>query len=518
MNATTRPPNVLMVLADQHHAGLLGCVGHPQALTPRLDAFAAEAFRFDAAYCPNPVCTPSRTSILSGQHCHNHGCFGLSGPTPRGLPSLFSHFRAAGYRTAAYGKLHLPCRPRNWIADHVDELGDAYETPDGVIGRSEYLDHLTSLGLREREDSWHNTWNYGAPAISLDAMPSLLPYEHTMEQWCVDRLLRFLDAAPDRPFCAQVAFQKPHHPLLPQRRFWEMYPEDLELPAGFHHEPTGRSPAFQTMWRQMRTMRWDFARPGDDAEAGPRRAWRGTLACITQIDDVFGRLRDELERRGLWEDTIVVYSSDHGAYHGLRGIPEKAPGICSEDVCRVPLLLRAPGLARPGGVTDALVQSVDLAPTLAAACGLPPMDTADGSDLGPLLRGEVASVHEAVVTENAFSKAIRWGRWRYVHYPRVMFGGACDGELYDLDADPEETRNLIAEPSARAALDEGRRRLVDWLVQTTRVVTSHPAAATRRGAYGRDDAILMEYPLAADGRAPAAVQPVRRADNNANYL
>ena len=109
-------PNVLMVLADQHHADLLGCAGHSQVLTPHLDRFAESGIRFTRAFTQNTICTPSRVSILSGQYCHNHGIYGLSGPADFGLANIAGHLKAAGYKTAGYGKLHLPNSPRSWCS------------------------------------------------------------------------------------------------------------------------------------------------------------------------------------------------------------------------------------------------------------------------------------------------------------------------------------------------------------------------------------------------------------------
>ncbi|MEM6460259.1 MAG: sulfatase-like hydrolase/transferase, partial [Planctomycetota bacterium] len=436
-------PNVLMVLADQHHAGLLGCAGHPQVKTPRLDAFARAAVRFTDAYCQNPICTPSRVSLLSGQYPHNTGCYGLSGTSPMHLPSLFSHFRGHGYRTAGFGKLHLPVSPHPWIADHVDRFGDTYETADGRFGESAYLAELDARGLRDREDSWHNTSDrYGPGTIGRDARPSDMPYEHTQERWCAREALRFADeaAADGRPFFTQIAFQKPHHPLLPVQQFWDLYDKDLDLPPTFEQDPSHRPPHFRRMWQGMREIEWEYAQPGDTYVEGARRAWRGTLACVSQIDDVFGRLLDGLEQRGMLDNTIVIYGSDHGCYHGIHGIPEKAPGIGSDDIARVPLMIRVPGTSpsasKDGHVCDQLVENLDLAPTLAAACGVPELDWADGHDLAPLLRGEDTAIRDAAFTEHPLSKAVRFDHFRLTHYPDKLFGGDYRGELYDLAADP----------------------------------------------------------------------------------
>jgi arylsulfatase A-like enzyme len=183
-----------------------------------------------------------------------------------------------------------------------------------------------------------------------------------------------------------------------------------------------------------------------------------------------------LEERGLADNTIVIYHADHGCYHMIHGISEKAPGICSDAVCRIPMIWRVPGITRPGHTTGALVENLDLAPTLTDLCGLPPMPSADGHSLTPLLRGEEVGLRDLAVTENAWSKAAHFDRWRFVHYPRHMFGEDV-GELYDRLSDPDETRNLYHDPHHRDVVEECRRALMDWLILTTRNHSPLPAAA-----------------------------------------
>jgi choline-sulfatase/uncharacterized sulfatase len=514
-----------MVLADQHNADLLGCAGHSQALTPHIDAFAASGVRCTRAYTQNTICTPSRTCILSGQYCHNHGVYGLSGPAP-GATNLFRHFKAHGYFTAGFGKLHLPNSPRAWIADDVDRFGDTYEDPDGTIGESDFLRYLEQRGVRELEDSWHNPDHYGPGMISHDSRPSDLPYVHTQEMWSARGATAAMDAAAaaDQPFCVQVAFQRPHHPLLPNQRFWDLYPDDLALPPTINQDPSHRSPAFQRTWQAFRDRHWDYTELGPTWEDGARRAWRGTLACVSQVDDVFGHLLAHLTETGLADNTIVIYGSDHGGYHGIHGIEEKAPGISSEAVCRVPQIWRVPGFTPDGARCDALIENIDMAPTLAALCGLEPMDTADGADIRPLLAGDETPVREVAVTENAWSKALRWQHWRFVHHqPETWPDDDTEvGELYDLAADPDETRNLYHDPAHQPVVERCRRLLLEWLIRTTRVTTTQPAliedAAGRRrrghGVFGH-----FTYPVASDHRAPNDCQPRNNADvRNPNYI
>lgn len=327
--------------------------------------------------------------------------------------------------------------------------------------------------------------------------------------------MQFVAQAPDRPFCIQIALQRPHHPLLPQQRFWDLYPENLALPPTHDLPPEHRPPHFRRAWDHHHRGAWEYARPGEDKAVGDRRHWRGTLACVSQVDDVFGMLLRYLDEHGLADNTIVIYSSDHGGYHGVHGIREKAPGICSNAVCSIPLLWRAPGVTVAGAVREALVESVDFAPTLAALCGVPPMESVDGRDLTPVLRGETAAVREVAVTENAWSKSLRWERWRFVHYQREMFAGQDEGELYDLAADPQETRNLYREPQAQGVVNECRRLLLEWLIRTTRVATVQPTTLAS-GSWLQVG--KCTYPVYADGRAPNAVQPRFSTRLSLNYL
>jgi choline-sulfatase/uncharacterized sulfatase len=305
-----------------------------------------------------------------------------------------------------------------------------------------------------------------------------------------------------------------------------MYPDDIELPETMNCEPAERPAAFQRMYENFHNRNWDYTDLGEGWEDGARRAWRGTLACVSQVDDVFGQLLDYLEKNGLADNTIVVYGADHGCYHGIHGIEEKAPGICSDAVCRVPMIWRVPGVTQPGRVDERLIENVDITPTLASLCGLPPLDSTDGLDASRLLAGGDEPLHEIAVTENAWSKALRWGRWRFAHYqPETMNSGRDEGELYDLETDPNELRNLYRDPEHQNTVNQCRRLLLEWLIRTTRVRTTQPAVKTdvtpeseKRfqigGGSGRFD-----FPLAGDGTAPNEIQP-RFADSNrhANYI
>ena len=466
---STKSMNVLYVIADQHQAACMGVEGHPQAITPNMDGLAAQGVRFSKCYTQNPICTPSRVSILSGQYCHNHGYYGLNGPPPPvDLPSVFQHFRRHGYRTAAFGKVHTPDTPTNWLSSHCDLIDDCYDYLASTAS-PRYAAYLKTLGLLEKEDSSRLPEFPGEGQH--EGRPSNIPYRHTVEGWTVSQALRFMDESGDRPFCVQASLPRPHECYTPDRKFWEMYPEDLALPPTIHNSAAQRPPHFQAMVEGLKTHQWLIEPKNFDA--GCRRVWRAYLACITQVDYALGELLDYLRRTGKDKNTIVIYGSDHGAYSGTFGVPEKAPGICSEAVCRVPMIWYVPAITERGLVSTQLVENVDITPTLVSVCGLPPMDTTDGHDLSPLLRGDDKPIREVAVTENVWSKALRWGPWRFVHYPRGLFGTDV-GELYNLENDPNETRNLYHDPGSQQIVAEGRRLLLEWLANSTRYVTAYP--------------------------------------------
>ena len=501
--------NVLEVIVDQHQAALMGCAGHPQAITPNIDRLAAEGVRFESAYTQNPICTPSRVSVLSGQYCHNHGFYGLSGRRPEMLPSFMSHFKSQGYVTAGIGNLHTPDDPANWLEDHLDLFSDTFTLVEGNSEKTEWCDEVAKAGLSEIEDF---AFAAAHPEYFLEGMPSKIPYEMSQEGWSVRRAIRFMEERKSVPFCMQVSLARPHQPFFPSSQFWDMYPDDIGLPASIDQDPSRRPPHFRQMFDAYRSATW--AIEPKTFEAGARRVWRGYLGCITQVDFSLGLLLDYLDESGLAEDTVVVYHADHGGYSGTCGIHEKAPGICSEAVCRIPFIWRVPGTSAGAGarglVQRSFVENVDIAPTLAGLCGLPEMDTVDGRDISALLHGDTKPVREMAVTELPWSKGIRWDTWRFVHYQREMFGEDL-GELYDIENDPQESNNLYGDPDFGLIVEESRRRLLEWLIGTTRHKTVWPAIDWSSRPY--------DYQTAGDGKESNTAGPAARwARGEYNYL
>ena len=482
-------PNVLFIIADQHNAKVLGHKGHPDVKTPNLDRMAAEGVRFDNAITQNPICTPSRVSFLSGQYCHNHGYYGLSGRNPGGLPSVLGQFRRAGYRTSAIGKIHCP---EYWIEDDSDVF---HETCDcSVGGRSDaYTKFLKDRGKEHLEDHIALKKLGHRGMQSMEGWPSELEFEEAQEGWITSQTIEFMKKCADEgvPFFAHASLLRPHQCTSPSEPFWSMYDESkLHLPPNADYRMVHKAPHFRMAAEYWRKGNWMLFEP-KTFEAGRLRKLHGYLGAVSQVDHAVGLMLDFLKDKGLAENTIVVYAADHGDYATEHGIMEKAPGICADAITRIPYIWWWPGRLAAGHVADEIVETVDMVPTLCALAGLPPMETADGRDISPLLRGGHAEMHRIGVTEFAWSRSVRKGKWRLVYYPPEMFADEYPngfGELYDLAEDPWEMKNLCFEPECRDVVRELERDVLDWLVTTTRPVTTlgapgptGPQAVTRYG-------------------------------------
>ena len=477
-NRNRSRPNVLLILSDQHNVKVMGHMGHPEVKTPHLDRLASQGVRFTSAITQNPICTPSRVSWLSGQYCHNHGYYALSGPNPRGLPSVLGHFRTHGYRTSAVGKIHCP---EYWVEDDTDHFHETCGCSVG--GRSKaYADYLEERGLSDLED--HGAMNeFGSRGKqTVEGRPSKVSYEDGQEGWIVRRTTRFMAEAQDDgvPFIALVSLPKPHQCYTPAQEFWDLYDEGaLSLPPNADHDMRGKAPHLRRAAESWRSREWQLFEP-KTFEAGRLRKLHGYLGNVSHVDHAVGELMSFLDEAGLADDTIVIYSSDHGDYACEHGIMEKAPGICSDAITRIPFIWRLPQRFPANHECTQIVEAVDAAPTLCELAGLPVLETADGKSIVGLLEGGADPVHRIGVTEFFYSKSVRRGRYRYVHYPPQMFpdeypDGFC--ELYDLEEDPWEMSNLALDPDYRGTVEELRSDLLDWLITTTRPTTVHGLGA-----------------------------------------
>lgn len=467
-------PNILLIISDQHNAKCLGFKKHPNVKTSNLDRLANEGVTFDTAISQNPICTPSRVSFLSGQYCHNHGFYGLGGRNPGGLPTVFGHFRKYGYFTAAIGKIHCP---EYWVEDDCDEF---HETcPNCSIGgrSAEYTAFLKERDAENREDHIALP-EFGDKGIqSIDGRPSFATYEESQEGWSVQKAISLMGECKekDKPFFINVSLPKPHQCFTPAQEFWDLYKEEeLVLPPNADYELNGKSPHTISALNNYHRKEWQKFDP-KTYEAGRLRKLHGYLGNISHMDHAVGELLDWLKKSGLEKDTIVVYSTDHGDYACEHGLIEKSPGICHDAITRIPFIMRWTGKFKENHVAREIIESIDLVPTLISLAGLEPLKTADGKDLTPLLEGKNIELHKIGVTEFLWSKSIRKGKFRLVYYPQEMFANDYPdgfGELYNLEDDPWEMKNLYFEKGYEKIICEIKNDLLEWLITTTRPVTT----------------------------------------------
>ncbi len=339
---TTRP-NVLFLISDQHNAKVLGHKGHPDVRTPHIDRLAAEGVRFDNAVTANPICTPSRVSFLSGQYCHNHGYYGLSGPNPGGLPNLFGHLRRFGYATAAMGKIHCPA---DWVEDDCDVFHETVGCSRDGQSKA-YAKFLIDQGVDHLEDHQALPEFGGRGRQKMDGRRSPLTFEQSQEGWIADTAIDFMKGAQanDQPFVIQASFPRPHQCATPSEPFWSWYEgRELTVPpnAEYDLKAAGKAPHLIAMHEHWKEHDWFHFEP-KTYEAARYRKMRSYLGAVSQVDAAVGKMLEHLDAAGLAENTVVIYTSDHGDYYTEHGIMEKAPGICADAITRIPFIWRAPG-------------------------------------------------------------------------------------------------------------------------------------------------------------------------------
>lgn len=455
-------PNVLLITSDHMRHDALGCYGNPFVRTPNYDRLAARGVRFVNGYTPNPVCVPARACITTGNYPHR--CTGVTGNGGRihdGQPRIAEVFNHAGYRTCALGKLHYepyspPGMPRLLHGFETAELTEegrmlARFDPEGrVRGIEDYHDYLVDAGWGGYERA------HGIGNNDVHPAPAPMPAEHYVDAWVATRTLAHLEAHLESqsgvPFFAWMSFTKPHPPYDPPEPCHRYYdPRALPAPHGGPADLESRNPVLRFVRGHH-----GLATLSPEAIQTARAYYHG---MVTFQDEQAGRVLDFLEARGQLNNTIVVYTSDHGDLLGDFGCFFK--GNFLEGACHVPFLISAPGLFPGGRTSDALVGLQDILPTVASLAGAPLDADVHGRDLAPVLRGEAAGVRDTFFGQHGggpfLTHMVLSGGRKYIHTP------ANDTEeFYDLEHDPHELNNL-APVMDRSDLRPWRQRLVAWL-------------------------------------------------------
>ncbi|HWL51025.1 MAG TPA: sulfatase-like hydrolase/transferase [Chthoniobacteraceae bacterium] len=423
---SNRRPNILFCMTDAQIHRALGCAGNREVRTPHLDALAAEGVHFRQAYACSPVCGPSRAAMMSGRYPIAYGMVNNFGCLPPSEPTLGQLFSAAGYRTGYFGKTHYgrsndAMREEGWEAQFLLADYNRYLRAAGVP--HEYPRNLVA-------ESRTRYWKMGT---------SKIPLEHYFEKVLGDRAVEFVRSADERPFLCFLSMIAPHGPFSPPAPYDRMYdPASLTLFPRSEGELEGKPAEF---------VRWVTQNRKYVTDAELREFLAITYGLVSLADDTVGRLVAALKTAGVYDNTVIVFASDHGDYGSKYGILGKS--WCMDDVLsRIPLIISHPDHRGEGRTSDALVENIDLLPTLLESGSIPVPRKVQGRSLLPILSGSRESVKEAVFSfhSSEYSEArlnlsmIRRGEWKLVQ------SDTDENQLYHLPSDPYEWKNRIDEP------------------------------------------------------------------------
>ncbi len=431
--AEASKPNVLFIISDDLNNSL-GCYGHPLVKTPNIDRLAQRGVRFERAYCQFPLCGPSRNSMLTGLYPNSTGILANSQIFRQTIPqhqSLPHAFRLDGYFAARIGKLYHYNVPKSIGTNGHDDPG-SWELELNPAGCDRLLEEADIFSLRPGNFGGTLSW-YASPRDDLLHTDGMLA---TDAEWVLERCAK----DKSRPFFLAVGFYRPHTPYVAPQKYFAGYPQqDMPLVPGVAEDQQDLPAMALGSHKKEHELLTDDLR---------QQAIQAYFASITFMDAQVGRVLDALERLGLAENTIVVFTSDHGYHLGEHGLWQKMSLF--EESARVPLIIAAPGKSAPGTVANAPVGLIDLYPTLADLCGVPAPENLQGQSLVPMLadpslpgRGwTLSQVTRGPRNKQVFGFTLRTPRWRYTEWDQTRGGR----ELYDHDNDPRELTNLADDP------------------------------------------------------------------------
>ncbi len=459
VHAADKRPNVLFIMADDLNNSL-GCYGHPLVKSPNLDKLASRGVRFDRAYCQFPLCGPSRNSMLTGLYPNSSGIIANAQIFRQTVPdaiSLPQAFRQAGYFVTRIGKLYHYNVPNSIGTDGHDDPA-SWEVEINHPGVDRLEEHPKIFSLTPNQFGGTLSW-YASPKSDEFHTDGLQARD---AEWVLERCAK----DKSRPFFLALGFFRPHTPYVAPKEYFQNYPEAKMPVVQGVAEDVKDLPA-----AALGSAKKEQDKMTDDLR---RQAVQAYFASITFMDEQVGRVLKKLERLGLADNTIVVFTSDHGYHLGEHGLWQKMSIF--EESARVPLLIAAPGMAKKGGVAATPVGLIDLYPTLAELCGVKAPENLQGQSLAPILkdptqlgrgwalsqvsrgggaRRATVSVDKGSDGKLFFGYSLRTPRWRYTEWDE----GKQGRELYDHDRDPKELTNLANDPAHAGTVQELSEKL-----------------------------------------------------------
>jgi len=480
--------NILLITSDQHHYTTLGCM-NPEVQTPHLDRLAADGTLFTRAYTVNPTCTPTRASMITGTYPSQHGAYSLGTKLMEDKPTVGPLFTAAGYRTALVGKAHFqPLQGTEefpslesypimqdldfWRSFHGPFYGfDHVELARNHTDEAHVGQHY-AIWMEER--GLANWRDYYQPPTGNNASQRrkwLIPEEFHYDAWIADRTTALMEqyAAADEPFLLWASFFDPHPVYLVPEPWDTMYdPGSLTVPRMTPGEHDANPPHFRlTQQTQPDYSPWresGMGLHGFHSHLHDQRELAKDIAIyyamVSLMDKYIGAILDKLETLGLTENTLVLFTTDHGHLFGHHGLIAKG-AFHYEDMVRLPFIARLPGRVPSGRRCSALQSLVDLPPTFLSFAGLDIPRWMTGLDQSGVWLGEADSVRDHVVVENRHEPTtIHVKTYIDERHKLTVYYRQDYGELFDLQEDPGEVRNLWNDPASQALKAELTRRLL----------------------------------------------------------
>ena len=514
-------PNILFIMCDQLRWDYLSCNGHPTLKTPNIDRLAEQGVLFERCYVQSPVCGPSRASTYSGRYVSSHGVTWNGVPFPVGEWTMGDYLSRAGYRVAVAGKTHI-------VPDRagLERIGRPVTTPEGRLhgqGHIEPFDRDDGIhtdvflehGPRPRYSSWlqaqgyegNNPWHDYANSVETPEgdvisgwqmrsapYPARVPADHSETAYFTDRAMQFIEETGDRPWLLHLSYIKPHWPYVAPAPYHALYCAADILPAVRSDAEREAAHPIAKAFMDMEPGK-SFSR--DEVREAVIPAYMG---LIKQVDDELGRLFAWLTETGRAENTVIVFTSDHGDYLGDHWMGEKE--LFHDASARVPLIIMDPRActdATRGRRVAALTEAIDLVPTFLDLAGLPPDDQRlEGRSLTPFLTGsEIGDWRKMVFSEldyafygarltlgrgpgDARLAMLFDGRYKYV------YSVGYRPQLFDLEADPSELNDLGALPEQARRCEDFRAALLDRYITLRHRATESDSSVNARTARETD--------------------------------
>jgi len=537
--------NVLFIMCDQLRWDYLSCAGHPGLDTPHIDALAKSGVRFDRAYVQSPICGPSRMSSYTGRYVSSHGSTWNGIPLKVGEMTLGDHLRPLGVCTALCGKTHmttdaegmkrLGLAPDSTIGALVSECGfEPYERDDGLHPSTNYGKrnkaydtYMQGRGWQD-DNPWESVANSGEDAdgnilsgwfLDNSDLKARAQDEESETPYITRRAMDFIREAGDTPWCLHLSYIKPHWPYIVPAPYHDMYGQNTHLPVvRSNAERENPHPVFGAFIEERVSKAFTN-------EATRTKVIRAYMGLIKQIDDQMGELMAFLDAKGLTDDTMIVFTSDHGDYLGDHWLGEKE--LFHDASARIPLIIVDPSSAADatrGTVSDALVEAIDVMPTILDYFGGQDVPhIIEGKSLLPMMHGQQEAVRDFVISEYdySFRQARRRlgvsvadakltmlfdGRWKYI------FAEGFRPILFDLETDPDEFHDLGDDPACAQECARLQELFFKWTRRISQRTTMSNAEIERRGADLSEAkaGIIIGFPSEADLAAALAEDKERQ--------